>query len=38
VIHHRRTTDGIDTRIIVNEPIAMSPPGIVITAEIYGTA
>jgi len=37
--HHRRTADGIDTRIIVNGPIAMDPPGIVITAEeIYGAA
>ncbi len=39
VTHHRRTADGIDTRIIVNGPIAMDPPGIVITAEeIYGAA
>ena len=39
LIHHRRTADGIDTRIIVNGPIAMDPPGIVITAEeIYGAA
>jgi Uma2 family endonuclease len=37
VTHHRRTDDGIDTRIIVNEPITMTPPGIIITAEeIYG--
>ncbi len=37
VTHHRRTADGIDTRIVVNGPIAMDPPGIVITAEeIYG--
>jgi len=38
VTHHRRTGEGIDTRIIVNGPIAMDPPGIVITAEeFYGT-
>jgi Uma2 family endonuclease len=37
VTHHRRAGDGIETRIIVNGPIAMDPPGIVITAaEIYG--
>lgn len=37
VTHHRRTHDGIETRIIVNGPIAMEPPGIVITMEeIYG--
>jgi Uma2 family endonuclease len=37
VVHHRRTDAGIDTRIVVNGPIAMDPPGIVITAEeIYG--
>ncbi len=37
VTHHRRTGDGIDTRIIVNGPITMDPPGIVITVEeIYG--
>ena len=37
VTHHRRAGDGIDTRIIVNWPIAMDPPGIVITVEeIYG--
>ena len=33
VTHHRRAGDGIDTRIIVNGPIAMTPPGIVITVE-----
>jgi Uma2 family endonuclease len=39
VTHHRRTSEGIDTRIIVNGPITMDPPGIVITAEgIYGAA
>lgn len=39
VTHHRRTAGGIDTRIIVNGPIAMDPPGIVITAEeIYCAA
>jgi len=38
VIHHRRAVDGIETRIIVNGPITMDPPGIVITAEeVYGT-
>jgi Uma2 family endonuclease len=37
VTHHRRADDGIETRIIVNGPIAMDPPGIVITTEeIYG--
>jgi Uma2 family endonuclease len=37
VIHHRRAGEGIETRIIVSGPIAMEPPGIVITAEeIYG--
>jgi hypothetical protein len=37
IIHHRRTAEAIDTRIIVNGPIAMEPPGIVITTEdIYG--
>jgi Uma2 family endonuclease len=37
IIHHRRNGEGIETRIIVNGPIAMDPPGIVITAEeIYG--
>jgi Uma2 family endonuclease len=39
VTHHRRSGDGIDTRIIVNGPITMAPPGIVITVEqIYGAA
>ena len=27
VTHHRRTDDGIDTRIVVNGPIRMAPPG-----------
>ena len=37
VTHHRRTDAGIDTRIVVNGPITMAPPGIVITVEdIYG--
>ncbi len=37
VIHHRRTEAGIDTRIVAGGPIALDPPGIVITAEdIYG--
>ena len=39
VTHHRRTDDGIATRIIVSGPIAMTPPGIVITVEeIYSVA
>ncbi len=33
VIHHRRSGEGIETRIIANGPIAMDPPGIVITVE-----
>jgi Uma2 family endonuclease len=33
ITHHRRTPDGIETRIIVNGPITMQPPGISITAE-----
>jgi Uma2 family endonuclease len=33
ITHHRRIGNGIDTRIIVNGPITMSPPGIVITAD-----
>jgi Uma2 family endonuclease len=37
VTHHRRTGDGIETRIVVNGPIAMEPPGVVVTVEeIYG--
>ncbi len=37
VTHHRRTGDGIDTRIVVAGPIALDPPGLVITVEeIYG--
>jgi Uma2 family endonuclease len=37
VTHHRRTSDGIETRIIVNGPVTMDPPGIVITVEeLYG--
>jgi Uma2 family endonuclease len=37
VVHHQRADAGIDTRIVVNGPIAMDPLGIVITAEeIYG--
>jgi hypothetical protein len=37
VTHHRRTDAGIDTRIVVYGPIAMAPPGIVITVEeIHG--
>ena len=35
--HHRRTDAGIDTRIVVNGPIMMATPGIVITVDdIYG--
>jgi Uma2 family endonuclease len=33
VIHHRRKDDGIDTHILFSGPIAMNPPGIVITVE-----
>ena len=33
VIHHRRTGSGIETRIIVNGPIEMDPPGLTITTE-----
>ncbi len=33
VTHHRRARDRIDTQIIVNGPITMAPPGIVITME-----
>jgi Uma2 family endonuclease len=33
VTHHRRTADGIDTRIIVAGEIVMDPPGITITLE-----
>ncbi len=37
IIHHHRTGDGLQTRIVANGPIAMAQPGIVITAEdIYG--
>ena len=37
VTHHRRTGDGIDTRIIVNGAITMEPPRILISVEeIYG--
>jgi Uma2 family endonuclease len=37
VTHRRRTGDAIDTRIIVNGPITMAPPGSVIAVEeIYG--
>jgi len=39
VTHHRRAGDGIDPRIVVNGPITLVPPGIVITVEeIYGAA
>ncbi len=37
IVHHRRMEDGIVTQIIVSGPVAMTPPGIVVTAEeIYG--
>jgi len=36
VTHHRRTSDGIDTRIIVAGSIEMTPPGVTISLdEIY---
>ncbi len=39
VTHHRRTPAGIETRIIVNGPIAMDPPGISISVEeLYARA
>lgn len=38
VTHHRRTPDGIDTRVIVNGLIVMDPPGIAITVEEIYTA
>ncbi len=35
--HHRRTGTSIDTLVLVNGPITMDPPGIVITVEeLYG--
>jgi Uma2 family endonuclease len=33
VIHHRRTGDRIETRILASGPIEMDPPGITITVE-----
>jgi len=37
VTHHRRTGAGIDTLVVVNGPITMDPPGIVVTVEeLYG--
>jgi Uma2 family endonuclease len=33
ITHHRRTADGIDTRIIVAGKLVMEPPGITITLE-----
>lgn len=37
VTHHRRSGASIDTLVLVNGPIALDPPGIVITVEeIYG--
>jgi Uma2 family endonuclease len=33
ITHHRRTPAGIETRIIVNGPVTMDPPGITITVE-----
>lgn len=39
ITHHRRTASGIDTRIVVNGPIRMDPPGLVVTVEeIYAAA
>ena len=39
VTHHRRTGASIDTLVVVNGPIKMDPPGIVITVEeLYGGA
>lgn len=36
ITHHRRTAEGIDTRIVFEGSIEMSPPGITITVdEIY---
>lgn len=38
ITHHRRTPDGIETRIVVSGSIVMDPPGIEITVdEIYET-
>ena len=37
VTHHRRNGVGINTLVVVNGPITLDPPGIVITVEeIYG--
>ncbi len=33
VIHHRRSGDSIETLVVVNGPITMGPPGIVVTVE-----
>jgi Uma2 family endonuclease len=38
VTHHRRTSGGIDTRIVVNGSIVMDPPGLAITVEEIYTA
>jgi Uma2 family endonuclease len=39
VTHHRRATNGIETRILMAGEIAMEPPGIVISVEeLYDTA
>ena len=39
VLHHRRAGLGIETMTIVNGPIALSPPGLLITVEeLYGGA
>ncbi len=39
VTHHRRVGASIDTLVVVGGPIAMDPPGIVITVEdLYGGA
>ncbi|MGB8839671.1 MAG: Uma2 family endonuclease [Aliidongia sp.] len=33
ITHHRRTSEGIDTRIVVAGKLVMDPPGITITLE-----
>ncbi len=39
ITHHRRTAEGIDTRIVFDGSIEMHPPGITITVdEIYQTS
>jgi len=37
VTHHRRTGIGFETLVVVNGPITMDPPGIIVTVEeLYG--